>query len=118
MKDEKIYSFIINELSIFNFKTYTKGFKYLKESIFICIKDTDALNNLNKKVFPNIAIKYNEKSYIHVKWCIEQVLKTMYLNTDIKILSDYFKINSDLKPSLKFIIYTIVCKYEWKFNKQ
>lgn len=116
MEDKNIYKFIINELSLFEIKTYTKGFKYLKEATFICIKDVDALNNLNKKVFPKIAAKYNEKSYIHVKWCIEQVLKTMYNNTDIKVLCDYFKIDENLKPSLKFIIYTIVCKYEWKYN--
>lgn len=116
MNDKEIYDFIQKELSLFVFKIYTKGFKYLKEAIFICIKDPEALNNLNKKVFPAIALKYNEKSYIHVKWCIEQILKTMYNNTDINILCNYFKIDQNLKPSLKFIIYSIVCKYEWKYN--
>ena len=62
------------------------------------------------------AKKYNEKSFFKVKWCIEQVLKTMYNNTKISIISNYFSIDENLKPSLKFIIYTIVCKFNKKIN--
>lgn len=113
MNKKEIEKFIIKELSKFNFKFYTKGFKYLKEVIYMCITDEDALDNLTKKVFPFIAKKYNEKSYINVKWCIEQVINTMYNNTKREIISDYFKLDYDIKPSLKFIVYTIVCKYNY-----
>ena len=90
---------------------YTKGFKYLSESILLCIKDENAIENLHKNVFPTIAIKYNEKSSLNVKWCIEQTIKTMYNNTEIKKICDYFDIEENIKPTLKFIIYTVVCKY-------
>lgn len=113
MDDKCIKEFILKELSKFNFKKYTKGFKYLNEAIFICIKNTDALDNLHKNVFPLIAKKYSEKSPLNVKWCIEQIVKTMYNNTEIKILCNYFNIQENIRPSLKFIIYTIVCNYEW-----
>ena len=86
MNDNDIKKFIYNELSKFNFKRETKGFKYLCDAIFICIKDENALDNLSKNVFPQIAKKYNEKSFFKVKWCIEQVLKTMYNNTKISTL--------------------------------
>ena len=109
MNDNDIKKFIYNELSKFNFKRETKGFKYLCDAIFICIKDENALDNLSKNVFPQIAEKYNEKSFFKVKWCIEQILKTMYNNTKISIISNYFSIDENLKPSLKFIIYTVVC---------
>ena len=114
---EKIEKFILEELDKFNFRKYTKGFKYLKECIYICILDEDALDNLTKKVFPKIAKKYNEKSYLNVKWCIDQVINTMYNNTKLDVISNYFNLDYNLKPSLKFIVYTIVCKYNQKYGE-
>ena len=111
MNDRKIRNFILNELSQFKFRTYTQGFKYLCEAIYICIKDINALDNLTKFVFPKVGEKYN-KSALRVKWCMEQVIQTMYNNTSIEILCNYFNIESNMKISLKFIIYTVVCKYE------
>lgn len=111
MQEKEIKEFIVNELSKFSFKMHTKGVQYLKEAIYICIIEEDALENLTKNVFSKIALKYHEKSYLSVKWCIEQVLKTMYNNTKLDFLCKYFNIEENLKPSLKFIIYTIVCKY-------
>lgn len=114
MKNYKIKTFIFDELSKFKFNRYTKGYKYLVEAIYICIIDIDALDNLTKYVFPRISKKYKEKSDFHVKWCINQVINTMYNNTKFNIISEYFKLDENLKPSLKFIIYTIVCKYNNK----
>lgn len=116
MDDKKTKEFILNELSKLSFKKYTKGFRYLNESIYLCIKDGDAIDNLHKNVFPCIAKKYNEKSPLNVKWCIEQSVRTMYNNTEINKLCNYFNIEENIKPSLKFIIYTIMCKYEWNNN--
>ena len=103
--------FIYNELSKLNFKKQTKGFKYLCDTIFICIKDENVLDNLTKYVFPKIATKYNEKSLYNVKWCIDQVIKTMYNNTEIKTICNYFNIEENEKISLKSLVYTIVCNY-------
>lgn len=111
MKDREIKEFILNELSKFEFKKYTQGFKYLNEAIYICIKDINSLDNLTKYVFPKIGRKYN-KSWLKVKWCMEQVIQTMYNNTSMDVLCSYFNIDSNMKISLKFIIYTVVCKYE------
>lgn len=114
MDEVYIKKFILTELKKFNFKVYTKGYKYLKEAIYMCIVDEDALDNLSKNVFPYIAEKYNEKSYLNVKWCINQVINTMYNNTKPDIISKYFNLEYDVKPSLKLIIYTIVCNYTYK----
>ena len=116
MIEKETKEFILKELSKFNFKRYTKGFRYLNEAIYVCIKDNAAMDNLQKNVFPYIAKKYNESSLLKVKWCIEQAIKTMYNNTKQSIICEYFNIEESLKPSLKFIIYTIVCNYEWKYN--
>lgn len=116
MDDKKTKEFISNELSKFNFRKYTKGFRYLNEAIYVCIKDVDAIENLHKNVFPVIAKKYKEKSPLNVKWCIEQCLKTMYNNTEENKICKYFNIEENIKPSLKCIIYTVLCKYEWNNN--
>jgi len=60
-EEKKIRDFIYKELSKFNFRRYTKGFKYLSEAIYICIKDENSIENLSKNVFPKILEKYNEK---------------------------------------------------------
>lgn len=112
MEENQIRKFIFDELSRFKFKRCTKGFKYLNEVIYICINDINAIDNLTKNVFPIIAQKYNEKSYINVKWCIEGVINTMYNNTKIEIISKYFNVDDNVKPSLKLITYTVICKYE------
>lgn len=117
MNEEKIRIFIFNELSRFKLKKYTKGFKFLNEVIYICIVDIDAIENLSKNVFPIVAKKYNEKSYLNVKWCINGVIDTMFNNTEMEIICKYFNIEANVKPSLKLITYTIVCKYYYKENK-
>lgn len=113
MNDKKTKEFIFKELSNFKFKKYTKGFKYLNESVYLCIKNSDAIDNLSQNVFPIIANKYNEKSPLNVKWCIEQSITTMYNNTEENRVCKYFGVEGNTKPSLKLIIYTVVCKYEW-----
>lgn len=116
MKDIEIKKFITGELCNFEFIRISMGYRYLIDAILICIKDPNAIDNLNQNVFPKIAEKYNVTSYIHIKWCIEQLIKTMYNNTNSKVMSDYFMLDEDKKPTLKYIIYTIVTKYEWKYE--
>ncbi len=111
MEEKKVKEFISKELLKFNFIRCTKGYKYLKESILLCINNIDNMENLNKNIFTQIAIKYNEKSFFNVKWCIEQSLKTMINNTKISVISTYFNLDENIRPSVKFFIYTIVSKY-------
>jgi len=111
MNEEYAKQFIVKELSNFKFQQYTKGFKYLVEVIYLSIINENALDNLSKNVFPIVAEKYKEKSFFNVKWCIDKVIETMYNNTDMEILCNYFHLDYNIKPSLKFIVYTIVCNY-------
>ncbi len=118
MDEREIRKFIFKELSKFNFKKYTKGFKFLNEIIYICIIDIDAMDNLSKNVFPKVAKKYHEKSYLNIKWCIDRVINTMYNNTEMNIVCKYFNLDSNIKPSLKLITYTVVCKYNLEIIKK
>lgn len=111
MEENKIRNYIYNELSKLNFKKETKGFRYLSEAIYLSIADENAIENLSKNVFPMIAKKFNAKNPKNIKWCMNRVIDTMYCNTRMKTLCEYFKLEKDQKPTLKFIIYFIVCKY-------
>ncbi len=113
--EEEIKEFIKKELLKFEFKRATKGFKYLIEVIYICVTDENAIDNLTKNVFPKVAEKYNEKSYSNIKWCINQVISTMHNNTNMDKICDYFNLEKGVKPSLKHIVYTIVCKYNREY---
>lgn len=109
--EKNIKNYIIKELLKFKLQRGSKGFKYLVETIYLSIVDVDALDNLSKNVFPIIAKKYNEKSSLNVKWCIDKVIQTMYNNTEMEVISKYFNLEYNMKPSLKCIVYTIVCNY-------
>lgn len=116
--EQEIRKYIFNELSKLNFKKETKGFKYLNEAIFLSIIDENAMENLSVNIFPKIAEKYHTKTEQNVKWCINGAIDTMYYNTDIKLLCQYFKLEKYKKPTAKYIIYFIVCKYLREENKQ
>lgn len=98
-------------MNYLNFKKETKGFKYLCEAIYLSIIDENALDNLSNNVFSKIARKYHTNTSANVKWCMNRVIDTMYCNTSMKTLCEYFKMENDQKQTLKFIIYFIVCKY-------
>ena len=114
MGEYYIRKFIDEELSRFVFKKYTKGYRYLIDTIYFAIIEEDAIENMTKNIFPKVANKYKEISALHVKWCINQVIKTMYNNTSMKAISDYFHTELGEKPSLKFIVYTVVCRYNYE----
>ncbi len=116
--EQEIRKYIFNELSKLNFKKETKGFKYLNEAIFLSIIDENAMENLSVNIFPKIAEKYHTKTEQNVKWCINGAIDTMYYNTDIKLLCKYFQLEKYKKPTAKYIIYFIVCKYLREENKQ
>ena len=118
MEDEEIKKYIFEELSQLEFAKYSKGFTYLNEAIFLCIKNIGFVNKLKKNVYTYIAQKYDESSDDHVKSCIEQSIKTMYNNTKPEKLQEYFYLKKYEKTSLKLIICMVMNKYEWNIRKQ
>ena len=116
MEEKRIKELIKHELNKFEFIRTSMAYRYLIDSIFICIKDPNAIDNLNKNVYTMVAKKHKALSYMNVKWCIEQAIRTMYNNTNSKTMSKYFNLKENIKPSIKYFIYTIVSKIEWKYN--
>lgn len=113
MEDKQIREYIFKQLKELEFVRSSKGFTYLNEAIFLCIKNECSTNNLTKNVYTVIANKYKERSPKNVKGCIEQSINTMYNNTNQKLLNKYFYVSEYQKPTLKFIICMIVNKYRW-----
>lgn len=118
MEDEEIKKYIFEELSKLEFTKNSKGFIYLNEAIFLCIKNIGFVSNLKKNVYPYIVQKYNESSIANVKGCIEQAVKAMYNNTKTEIMQKYFYIDKNEKPSLKLIICMVMNKYEWNIRSK
>ena len=85
MEDITLQDKIYNELSNFNFSRNIRNFR--------------------NGVYTQIAKIYNTKPE-NVMWGITKTIKMMYLNTDEKIIENYFNLYDDTKPSAKeFIIY-------------
>lgn len=104
----KVQSIILG----FNFDISLIGTKYLIDSIvysYINKKDY-VCENLEKKVYSQIAKKYNSTAY-NVKWSIVRSINNMYYNnttSSIKRVTSYFNLKPLDKPTAKLIISTIV----------
>lgn len=99
------YENIMYELGKFNFKRNSISYQYLIDAIYLVTNNKSAMKDFKSNIYPIIAKKYNTKPE-NVLWCITKLLKVMYLNTDSKIIKDYFCIQLDENPSTKaFIIH-------------
>lgn len=99
------YENIMYELGKFNFKRNSISYQYLIDAIYLVTKNKNSIKDFKSNIYPIIAEKYNTKPE-NVLWCITKLLKVMYLNTDTRIIREYFCIQSDENPTTKaFIIH-------------
>ena len=111
MDTEEIRKYIDKELKQFKIKQYSKGYKYLAETIYICIVNEDAIENMKQNVYPKVAKQFKVKNIKRVKWTLENAINIIYRDTEINTLCKYFDIEIDQKLSVKFFVYTIVSKF-------
>lgn len=101
MLQDKIYK----ELSNFNFSRNSISFQYLILAIYLVSKDKNQIKNFRNGIYKKIAETYNTKPE-NVMWGINKIIKMMYLNTNEKIIKDYFELYETREPSTKeFIIF-------------
>ena len=99
------YENIMYELGKFSFKRNSISYQYLIDAIYLVTNNRIAMKDFKSNIYPVIAEKYNTKPE-NVLWCITKLLKVMYLNTDSKIIKDYFCVQSGENPTTKaFIIH-------------
>lgn len=99
-------------ISKFNFDFSLNGTRYLVESIVYSYlnKSSYVCENLEKKVYNQIAKKHNSTVY-NIKWSIVRSINNMYFNnttSSMKKVNSYFNLDPLEKPTAKLIISTIV----------
>lgn len=104
---------IIYELSNFAFKRNSLGYEYLLEAINIVFENMMSIRDFKRYVYVPIAEKYNTEPQ-NVQWCIEKLISLMYLNTQSKIIEEYFNIKYYEKLSTKAFIIAVVRKIKNK----
>jgi len=109
-RTKEIYLFIKKELSNFNFNVYSKGYKYLTEAILLSIQHPSLLQNLQNGLYQEIAKNDTKITASQVKWNIEKSIQYMLLETDEKVLMQYFGKN-DNRFTAKLFIYQIATNY-------
>ena len=100
-----IYNQVVIELGYFKFHRNCMAYQYLTDAIILVYKNNAYIKNFNGSLYVYIAKKYHTKPE-NVLWSISKLLNTMYMNTDEKVVKQYFKLYYYEKPSPKaFIIY-------------
>lgn len=109
--------FVLQQLTNFEFNRNSKGFKYLVETLLLIIRFPKDINNIEKNVFTKVAKQYNTRP-INIKWSIEKLIYSMYLNTDSKIICEFFNFYEERKPSIKYLVNTILDNYIEEYKEK
>ncbi len=108
-KNQKITQKISEELLLLGYNFKLEGTHYLLESISYIYNKNDIklLENLEKNVYKEIAIK-NGKKILNIKTSIIRATNYVYNYQDENKLYEYFSINIKITP--KLVISTILNK--------
>ena len=88
-----------------------KGTQYLIKSIEYVYNNNIEIENLEKEVYPKVALMCNEKVH-NIKCRINRATDHMYYNCSIDKIKKYFCFDIDAKPKIKTIINTIISNIE------
>lgn len=94
---------IMTQLKKFSLKRNSIGYEYLIDAIKIVSINKLAVKDFKKYVYLPIAQEYNTKPE-NIFWCINKLINFMCLNTDNKLLDDYFKIGEGKTLTTKAFI--------------
>jgi len=100
---------IMSELKKFSLKRNSIGYEYLIEAIKIVYINKIAVKDFKKYVYMPIAEEYDTKPD-NIFWCINKLISLMCLNTNKKLLEDYFKISENETLTTKTFIVGIARK--------
>lgn len=101
---------IVNELEYLGFNFKYKGTLYLIDAILqLCIMKDFNSSNLQGQIYPIIAKEYR-KTPQNIKNSIINATEYMYRECDLRKVKKYFAFSSDIRPSVKQIIFTIANK--------
>ena len=99
MVPEKKYMIILSELCI---PANLKGYRYLIYALSLCIDDISMIDNINKKLYPQIANKFSTTKSA-VERCIRHAIEISLQRTRPKVIESYFGKHSSRVTSAEFI---------------
>ena len=111
IKENNIRKYINNELKKFNFNNETEGYRYLEETIYEILYNDKIKFELEKDIYIKVA-KSNHKNPLQIKWVIDKIINTMYINTKYDIIKEYFDFREYKKITSKVFIKHIVENYK------
>lgn len=99
---DRLEALINEKLSEFNFNKGTNSYKYLVRCIREIYEKPEELNNIEKLLFPKIAIQLGINNHKTIKWSLEKLINSMARFTDSKIILDHFPYTK--KPTTKMFL--------------
>lgn len=109
---EDLIQKITDELSYIGYNPAHLGTKYIRECILEIYKtnNSHSLCNLEKYLYPKVGCMHN-KSVQNIKINITKATDSMYLESDMNVVKDYFHFSDNKrKPTPKIVISTILNK--------
>ncbi len=77
---------IIHQIGV---PAHIKGYHYLREAIFLSVKDPEIINSVTKLLYPTVAKKYNTTSS-RVERAIRHAIEVAWDRGDVDVLDSYF----------------------------
>lgn len=100
---------IINELQNIGYNLSHNGTHYLAETVYLIATLNYDSENLTKNTYPKVSQIY-KKSLNNIKSNIITATDAACKNIDKKVLEKHLKLSSDIKPTAKMVIYSILQK--------
>lgn len=89
LSTERSEELVKNTLQQLGLPQHLLGYKYLKDAIIMSLKDQAILSGVTKKLYPEIARKYNTTS-ARVERSMRHSIEVTWIKSDIDILNRYF----------------------------
>lgn len=77
-------------LKNFYFNKSSPGYRYIIESIKLCVKNKTLITPLETNLYKKVAEKTNAKSNLHVKWSIDKSINVLNKYTNPDTLNKFF----------------------------
>lgn len=106
---------IIHDVGI---PAHIKGYHYLRDSIMLCIKDSDMINSITKILYPTIAKKYQTTSS-RVERAIRHAIEVAWSRGNLETINNLFgyTVNKGKgKPTNSEFVALIADKIRLKYN--
>jgi len=86
IQDEYAVTDILHQIGV---PAHIKGYQYLRSAIMMCIEDSEIINAVTKRLYPDIA-KQNATTASRVERAIRHAIEVAWDRGDVDVLNSYF----------------------------